>query len=66
MISKKKKKNKIREMLKAQIKRSKDEGRKLLLQVATAVGVAGEDRRGGHAPSTLGPPLQGFVRAAMR
>jgi hypothetical protein len=38
---------------------------KLLLQVGAAVGIAGKDRRGGHAPSSLGPPLQSFVRAAV-
>lgn len=37
----------------------------LLLQVAAAVGVSGEHRGGGHAPSSLGPPLRGFVRAAV-
>lgn len=38
---------------------------RLLLQVAAAVGIPSQDRRGGHAPSSLGPPLQCFVRAAV-
>ena len=33
--------------------------------MAAAVGVAGENRCGGHAASSLGPPLQGSVRAAV-
>lgn len=37
----------------------------VLLQVAAAVGVAGEDRRGGHAPSSWGAPLQSLVGTAV-
>lgn len=38
---------------------------KCLLQVAAAVGIPSQDGRSGHAPSSLWPPLQSLVRAAV-
>ena len=33
--------------------------------MAATVGIPGENRGGGHAPSSLGPSLQSFVRTAV-